>query len=690
MKLNQFVFHLLWLICGPVSGQANTRYTIVCRQGGHHHMKGCYCGILAVALLILALGTAHGAGAPGDLSWSYPTGGAIAFSSPAIGGDGTIYVGSGDYKLYAINPNGSFKWSHTTDGEIWTSPAIGADGTIYVASSDPNYLYAIDPDGNRKWSYAIEGYHQYSSPAVGVDGTVYIGQRTTASVDSKIYAINPNGTFKWSYSTANRIDSSPAIGADGTVYAGSYDRKLYAINPDGSKKWSYLAGGEIHSSPAIGADGTIYMGALDHKLYAVNPNGTFKWYRVLSGQVSSSPAIGADGTIYVGTGEHSATPVDARLYAVNPDGTVKWSYAVGDTINSSPAIGADGTIYVGSYDFKLYAVNPNGTLAWSYTTGDAIGSSPAIGSDGTIYVGSSDSNLYAIYSSSLGLADSPWPMFRHDLKRTGFSTIVVPTGFTLTATKLGAGSGTVTSSPAGIDCGSTCSASFEKRTKVTLTPTPDSGSVFVEWTGACKGSGACSVTMTGDITVGATFILGSCDYKLSPSTKTVSYKGGTVAIGITASLYSYCPAPEIVNTTDFTYTVGAFTKNKGSIKVYIPLLDSSIDKTGTFAIGEYTSTVTQKGKPCAYTLSSSSSDLLLGVGDTGTFTVTATPTDCAWTTSLDAKSALWITIDSGGAGKGDGPIDYTVSTNSTGKARSGKITVTVSKKNKSYTVKQSK
>lgn len=44
---------------------------------------------------------------------------------------------------------------------------------------------------------------------------------------------------------------------------------------------------------------------------------------------------------------------------------------------------------------------------------------PAIGSDGTIYVGSEDNNLYAIEGSSGGLADSPWPMFRHDLRHTG-------------------------------------------------------------------------------------------------------------------------------------------------------------------------------------------------------------------------------------------------------------------------------
>ena len=134
---------------------------------------------------------------------------------------------------------------------------------------------------------------------------------------------------------------------------------------------------------------------------------------ILQNGIVSSPAIAADGTVYVGSDDY-------KLYAINPNGTLKWSYTTGGAIVSSPTIAADGTIYVGSWDSKLYAINPNGTLKWSYVTGNGIDSSPAIGADGTIYVGSEDHKLYAINSSSRGLAPSSWPMFRHDLKHTGY------------------------------------------------------------------------------------------------------------------------------------------------------------------------------------------------------------------------------------------------------------------------------
>jgi carbohydrate binding protein with CBM6 domain/List-Bact-rpt repeat protein len=80
-----------------------------------------------------------------------------------------------------------------------------------------------------------------------------------------------------------------------------------------------------------------------------------------------------------------------------------------------------------------------------------------------------------------------------------------PTSQTLTVTKAGTGSGTVTSSPAGINCGSDCSESYASGTSVTLTAVPGAGSTFAGWSGACSGTGSCAVTMTAARSVTATF-----------------------------------------------------------------------------------------------------------------------------------------------------------------------------------------
>jgi hypothetical protein len=78
-------------------------------------------------------------------------------------------------------------------------------------------------------------------------------------------------------------------------------------------------------------------------------------------------------------------------------------------------------------------------------------------------------------------------------------------GYALTVTKAGTGSGPVVSSPSGIACGSSCSASFTNGANVTLTATPNSGSVFAGWSGACTGTATCVVSMSAARQVTATF-----------------------------------------------------------------------------------------------------------------------------------------------------------------------------------------
>lgn len=78
-----------------------------------------------------------------------------------------------------------------------------------------------------------------------------------------------------------------------------------------------------------------------------------------------------------------------------------------------------------------------------------------------------------------------------------------PTQFPLAVTL--SGSGTVTSQPAGITCSPTCSATFPTDSTVTLTATPTPGWSFTGWTGACTGTGQCSVKMADPRAVTATF-----------------------------------------------------------------------------------------------------------------------------------------------------------------------------------------
>ncbi|QOX78507.1 hypothetical protein FY034_06045 [Trichlorobacter lovleyi] len=116
------------------------------------------------------------------------------------------------------------------------------------------------------------------------------------------------------------------------------------------------------------------------------------------------------------------------------------------------------------------------------------------------------SNAMMVYAVSYGRAiHDPGVVTIGLLEDLGWTTVATPT-YTLAVTKNGTGSGSVTSAPAGISCGSTCSNSFTQGTSVTLTAVGDTGSVFSGWSGGgCSGTGTCVVSLANDTTVTASF-----------------------------------------------------------------------------------------------------------------------------------------------------------------------------------------
>jgi ribosomal protein L11 len=98
-----------------------------------------------------------------------------------------------------------------------------------------------------------------------------------------------------------------------------------------------------------------------------------------------------------------------------------------------------------------------------------------------------------------------------------------PDHFTLTISKSGTGNGTVTSSPAGINCGGDCTEDFKVGTKITLKAKADTNSTFTGWSGGgCSGTGTCAVIMNADIAVTAAF---------AAKTPTISVASSSVDFG---------------------------------------------------------------------------------------------------------------------------------------------------------------
>ena len=96
----------------------------------------------------------------GTKLWEFETGGDVG-SSPAIGSDGTVYVGSVDGKLYAIDGKTGVKlWEFETGDPVYSSPAIGSDGTVYVGSYDKKlYAFRTDSKGPAKSPWPMFGHN---------------------------------------------------------------------------------------------------------------------------------------------------------------------------------------------------------------------------------------------------------------------------------------------------------------------------------------------------------------------------------------------------------------------------------------------------------------------------------------------------------------------------------------------------
>ncbi|MGH7813588.1 MAG: PQQ-binding-like beta-propeller repeat protein [Candidatus Binataceae bacterium] len=98
----------------------------------------------------------------------------MARGNYSIGPDGTIYAEDAVAPaghIYAINPDGTSKWTFTTIEALTGPPTVSADGIVYAGDAYGN-LYAVGPDGTELWTYPSYRYPT-SSPAIGADGTLY-------------------------------------------------------------------------------------------------------------------------------------------------------------------------------------------------------------------------------------------------------------------------------------------------------------------------------------------------------------------------------------------------------------------------------------------------------------------------------------------------------------------------------------
>ncbi len=208
-----------------------------------------------------------------------------------------------------------------------------------------------------------------------------------------------------------------------------------------------------------------------------------------AGPFAQIATILANTTSYTDSGLADATTFCYRVRAFNSTGDSTYTNVVCATTTATLTVAKTGN---GTITSSPAGISCGSDCSESYASGAAV-TLTATAAAGSSFTGWSD--------ACTGSATCTVTM---NAAKSVTATFALQT-FALTANKSGSGSGTITSSPAGISCGSDCSESYASGAAVTLTATAAAGSSFTGWSGACTGSATCTVTMNAAKSVTATF-----------------------------------------------------------------------------------------------------------------------------------------------------------------------------------------
>ncbi|MGA2782341.1 MAG: CFI-box-CTERM domain-containing protein [Smithella sp.] len=602
---------------------------------------------------------------------------------------------------------------------------------------DGCYLSSDDIWGSQSWNTFFRNRVFYN--------TSYTSQRLDIAIDTNSTYYNVIGNYvgttgyEWVYE-ANAIPYA-GDGNNAAIYVTGYTAGAYGLEWSTMLRhanWDSVTQGQkwCDTSGEPGCQGASDDTTLPDSLYRASKPS---WYCSESSYPAVNPAGSTDTLRYskipaqIAYEGGSCTLSTYALTVVSANGTVtstpsgincgstcsaNYDSGTSVTLTASPNSGYTFTGWSGGGCSGTGTCTVTMNAATSVTasfattiynltvTKSGTGAGTVTGSDGLINCGSTCSVNYVSGTSvtltalaTSGSVFSGWA--GGGCSGTGTCTVTMnaatsvtasfaTTVYNLTVTKSGTGTGTITSSPSGISCGSTCSASYSYGTSVTLTASAASGSVFSGWSGACSGTGACTVTMNAATTVYAKFIpvysltvtksgTGSGTVTSSPSgincgsTCSASYNSGT-SVTLTASPnsgYTFtgwsgggCSGTSTctVTMTAATTVTATFSTSGGGGNSFTLIVSSSpltggtvtssdgLINCGSTCSANYTSetSVTLTASAASgYTFSGWSGD---GCSGTGTCTVTINAATATVTATFLPLYSLTVSISPTGAG----------------------------------------
>ncbi|HBI16279.1 MAG TPA: hypothetical protein DDY20_12360 [Desulfobulbaceae bacterium] len=422
-------------------------------------------------------------------------------------GAGRFYLTSAGYSdifILKLNNSGNFVWARSMGGAEYDSASgisANTSGNVYTTGNffgtvdfDPGpgtfnltssaneydmFISKLDSDGNFVWAKATSPGS--SDICLDASGNVYTTGCFNGTVDFDagadtffltsagggdifISKLDSNGDFIWAKAlggATNDCGYDITVDTSGNVYTSGIFQESEAFVPGA---WTNLG---IHWD--------IFVSKLDNA-------GNVVWFKVVSGMGSTD--------LYPGG------------ISVDTSGNVYTTGFFANTFDFDPGDGTFHLTSAGESDMYISKLDSSGNFVWA----KAIGGPLSDGASGITI--DSSGNIYATGAFTGTVDFDPGPGTFNLTSAGGYGDIFVLSlnqRSTLTVSLPGNGLGSVASSPAGINCGSDCSETYNYGTPVTLTATASPDSIFSGWSGACSGSGSCTIQMDRHQSVSAYF-----------------------------------------------------------------------------------------------------------------------------------------------------------------------------------------
>ena len=487
------------------------------------------------------------------LAFFSPFANATTIPSYTVNGDGTV-----------TDATTGLTWKRCSEGQIWTGNTCSGTANTYTWAQ----AVALTSSFSNRNDWRLPNIRELQTI---VDRTVY-----NPSINSSIF---PN-------TSASRIWSASSYSSSAWYVGFGYGDSYYYGNKSNSFQVRLVRGGQPFGLLGLSRPGTYYSdnggGTVSH-----TPTGLI-WKRCSEGQTWTGITCSGSASTYtwnqaialtssfagnsdwrIPTEEELISLVDYTILYPGPTINTKWfpNTGAGDFWSASINPGYSGAWHINfgygyAYDgnkahsFKVRLVRGGQSFdLWALAavkTGDGNGTvtSSPVG----INCGSGGSDCTESYSSRTNVTLTATPESGSEF--TGWSgdctgssntctvTMVAAKSVTATfdlithtliVTRLGTGSGAVSSSVAGINCGTDCMENYAPNTFVTLTAVATTGSTFTGWSGVCSGVGTCSVSMIAAKSVSANFSANQIISNLQFRPVTLTLGGSTTASATTNS-----------------------------------------------------------------------------------------------------------------------------------------------------------